>query len=251
MSQLTRYIVLFLVVYSEIAGTLNTVSIPGSEVCPLKEQREAAIQNIRATVQKNLISLSCGSAGEWHRIAHLNMSDSSQQCPSAWREYNTSGVRGCRRPESSSGSCHATLYPTSCQYSKVCGRVIGYQIGSTDAFGNVAAGRTIDSYYVYGVNVTHGTPRNHIWTFAAGFSEGAFTAQGWDCPCSNPSHPNNNNVPPPSFVGNNYYITVNQEILQTHTLVITYTPLILSGMGSSVSVSVVAMENLLHGSVWS
>ena len=46
--------------------------------------------------------------------------------------------------------------------------------------------------------------------------------------------------------------TVNQEILQQRqSLVLTYTPPILSGMGSSVRASVAAMENLLHGSVWS
>ena len=84
----------------------------------------------------------------------------------------------------------------------MCGRVIGYQYGSTDAFlfQSVA---TIDSYYVYGVSVTHGLPRNHIWTFAAGETEGGYHIQGWNCPCSNPGHPDN--VLPPSFVGNNYY----------------------------------------------
>ena len=47
-------------------------------------------------IQEKLASLQiqsyCG-AGQWHRIAFLNMSDPSQYCPSAWREYNTSGVR--------------------------------------------------------------------------------------------------------------------------------------------------------------
>ena len=72
-----------------------------------------------------------------------------QQCPSAWREYNSSGVRGCRRPEtlSSSGSSRAIciFYATSRQYSRVCGRVVGYQIGSTDTF----FGSLIDLYYVW------------------------------------------------------------------------------------------------------
>ena len=36
------------------------------------------------------------------------MSDPSQQCPSAWREYNTSGVRACGRPVNSQGNCHST-----------------------------------------------------------------------------------------------------------------------------------------------
>ena len=188
----------------------DALTIPGNGVCPLQERRDAAIETIRAMVQSNLqnlvITLNCGP-GVWYHVAHLNMSNSSQQCPSAWREYNniTNRVRGCRRPEVSSGSCPATSYPTGRQYTRVCGRVIGYQYGTTNAFGVSAIGQTIDSYYVYGVSVTHGTPRNHIWTFAAGLSEGAHTTQGWDCPCSNVTHLNNNNVPPPSFIGNNYY----------------------------------------------
>ena len=51
---------------------------------------------------------------------------------------------------------------------RVCGRIIAYQTGGTGVFGYHAAGRGIDSYYVYGVSVTYGAPRNHIWTLAAG-----------------------------------------------------------------------------------
>ena len=38
----------------------------------------------------------CG-AGVWHRVAYLNMSDPSQQCPRSWREYvvNNIGRRAC------------------------------------------------------------------------------------------------------------------------------------------------------------
>ena len=207
MSRLTQCTVLLLVIRSATTATIDPVSVSGNGeigTCLAQEERDAAIQRVRSSVHAIVVGHNCGP-GQWHRVAHLNMSDSSQQCPSAWREYNniTSGVRGCRRPESSSGSCHATLYPTSGQYSRVCGRVIGYQIGTTDAFGYHAVGRTIDSYYVYGVSVTHGTPRNHIWTFAAGLSEGGATRRDVNCPCTDPGHPDN--VLPPSFVGNNYY----------------------------------------------
>ena len=178
MSQLTQCTILLLVMHSAIAATLDPVSIPGSVACPAHEGRDAAIQSIRASVRTlmdatpNLaISLNCGSAGEWHRVAHLNMSNSSQQCPSVWRV-----------PQTSSGSCHAAFYTTSRQYSRVCGRVIGYQIGSTDAFGHLARGQTIDSYYVYGVSVTHGTPWNHIWTLASGVSEGDYIHKQNNCP---------------------------------------------------------------------
>ena len=246
-----RCTILLLVVYSAIAATLDVVSIPGNGACPAQERREAAIQSIRASVQTTMDTtpnladnLNCGS-GEWYRVAHLNMSNSSQQCPSAWREYNTSGVRGCRRPQTLSPSCSGIFYATNHRYSRVCGRVIGYQIGTTDAFGLLAAGHTIDSYYVYGVSVTHGAPRSHIWTLAAGFSEGEYITQGWDCPCVDPSIPGN--VFPPSFVGNNYYCeSGNRNPIDVNTRSLT-----LSGMASSVRVSVAAMENLLHGSVWS
>ena len=41
---------------------------------------------------------------------------------------------------------------------------------------------TIDGAYVSGVSLTHGSPRQHIWTFVAGYSE--FNNIGDDfCPC--------------------------------------------------------------------
>ena len=51
----------------------------------------------------------------------------------------------------------------------MCGRIIGYQIGNTDSFRG--SGRSIDTYYVEGVSLTHGYPRQHIWTFANGVDE--------------------------------------------------------------------------------
>ena len=75
----------------------------------------------------------CGP-GLWHRLIYLNMSDPLQQCPFAWREYNMNGVKACGRPGNSSGSCAAIRYFTYRQYTRVCGRVIGYQFASPDAF---------------------------------------------------------------------------------------------------------------------
>ena len=189
--------------------------------------------------------LECGP-GLWYQVASLNMNDPLQQCPSAWREYNTSGVRACARPTTSSGSCPGTFYATGRQYSRMCGRTIDYQLGSPDAFNARGHAVTIDSNYVYGVSISHGTPRNHIWTYAAGVSEGDYP-------------PNKIIVHAVTLVILVMYIhhhfleitiTVNQEILPVYSHVI-YTQEIDSGMVSSVKVSVAAMENLLHGSVWS
>ena len=48
------------------------------------------------------------------------------------------------------------------QYSQVCGRIIGYQVGHPQAlFSNL---NIIDGSYVDGVSLTYGSPRQHIWT---------------------------------------------------------------------------------------
>ena len=76
----------------------------------------------------------CGSSG-WTRMAYLNMSDPTEECPSGFRLYSQNGVRACGRPVTSGGSCLSVRFPSyniSC--SKVCGQVYGYQKGSPDAF---------------------------------------------------------------------------------------------------------------------
>ena len=80
----------------------------------------------------------CGE-GKWKRIASLNMNNSAQHCPSAWTEIYINGTRGCGRPPSDTqrGGCSATLFsPRRETYQNVCGRVIGYEYGSADAFLN-------------------------------------------------------------------------------------------------------------------
>ena len=176
-------------------------------VCPAQEKRDAVIQYVTAKVEnilkENYSNVQNCGAGHWYRVAYLNMSDPTQLCPSVWREYNSNGTRTCRRPYSSSGSCSGTSYTTGRQYSKVCGRAIGYQYGTTDRYGLYAT-ESIESYYVYGVSFTRGTPRNHIWTLAAGVTEeGSSSFSQYICPCANPSNPDNAVVP--SFVGDNYY----------------------------------------------
>ena len=154
------------------------------------------INRLPIIVQARVTILHCGT-GEWYHVAYLNMNDSLQQCPSAWREFTSDGIRVCARPASTERGCSGTLYPVGRQYSKVCGRVIGYQFGSTDAFYS-GQQLTIDDAYMDGISITHGIPRTHIWSYAAGASENGSCFQ-IKCPCSNGSRAS------PSYVGNNYY----------------------------------------------
>ena len=103
-----------------------------------------------------------------------------------------------RRP---SGGCQGLTYTTGGeQYEWVCGRIIGYQIGCTGSF---HAGRqaAIDGWYVDGISVTHGSPRQHIWTFAAGLDEQT-SHRHLTCPCVAGSTAISRI---PSFVGQNYF----------------------------------------------
>ena len=58
--------------------------------------------------------------------------------------------------------------------------------------------KSVDSYYVDGLSITHGNPRQHIWTYAIGITDhGTPPTQ---CPCGAVPGP----VLPP-FVGSAYY----------------------------------------------
>ena len=87
------------------------------------------------------------------------------------------------------------------QYSRVCGKLIGYttiyfhyitsEVCVMPPF-NAQVG--IDDPYVTGFSITHGRPRQHIWSLASSYEEG-----DW-CPDFDGSKT------PPEFVGKNYLL---------------------------------------------
>lgn len=189
--------------------TFTPVSIlaDGAETCLSPEMQKSVrlniSNNIRSTFAKFSYISECGH-GLWQQVAYLNMSNSREQCPSTWRLYNTNGVRACGRPVTSRQSCPGIFYTTGRQYSRVCGRIIGYQVATPGAFHVVHGDQTPTSLadpYVDGVSVTHGNPRSHIWTFAAGVTEGSYAlGAAPNCPCTRPGA-----TQAPEYVGDNYY----------------------------------------------
>ena len=127
------------------------------------------------------------------------MTDPNTTCPSGWKltgySKRTCGKTGTRHCDST------TFLVPGGAYSRICGRICAYQWGGTDAFWGYHNGiaTTIDTYYVEGVSVTHGTPRNHIWTFAAGAAEGSPT-ETYVCPCDASI-----DIRIPPFVGEDYF----------------------------------------------
>ena len=143
----------------------------------------------------------CNLEGGWMRIANLNMTQTTS-CPTGFRLYTNGSVRACGRYNTSSGSCVGKIFSSSgIRYSQVCGKVIGYQVGFTDGTAERANSikNNINTYYVDGVSLTHGNPREHIWTLMSGES-GESSIRHIKCPCGSvgPS-------PAPPFVGSDYY----------------------------------------------
>ena len=147
----------------------------------------------------------CSSATPYTRVAFVNMTDSSQQCPGEFMEVSNSRVRACGRQTTTNPGCNSTTFSVlGMEYQHVCGRIVGWQIGHPVAFGGGASlGQGIDGYYVSGISITHGGPhREHIWSLAGTPSETYTAAPHHQCPCSITAL---SSPYPPSFVGNDYF----------------------------------------------
>ena len=152
---------------------------------------------------------SCGGTGGWRRVVYLDMTDPHTTCPSGWNMTRYS-KRTCGRNSTGRLTCDSATFPVSGgKYSSVCGRIKAYQWGATQGFRSYhhRVVTTIDGDYADGVSVTHGTPRNHIWTFVAGLSE-VNPTYNEVCPCDT-----TRTIRIPSYVGNDYFCEsgVNEE----------------------------------------
>ena len=148
-------------------------------------------------------SCSSASVGGWSRVAFLNMSDPTHQCPPAWREF-TEPVRTCGRTNEtlpSGGGCSSVSFSSyNIAFSHICGRIIGYEFGSPSAFRPYTDSTftRIEDPYVEGVVTSRGTDKEHVWTFAASLQE---VTSHDACPCTN----SQSTQTTPSFVGQDYF----------------------------------------------
>ena len=133
------------------------------------------------------------------RVANINMTRPNESCPAEFRKVTASGKTMCGGQGS---SCISTTFSShGLQYSRVCGKIIGYQFGLTDAFDPYYKNnrQSIDDIFVDGIVLTHGSPRTHIWTFAAGLTH--YQTNQYGCPCNGESY--SGLIPP--YIGNDSY----------------------------------------------
>ena len=132
------------------------------------------------------------------RVADIDMTRPNENCPAGFRKVTASGKTMCGGQ--GAGCISTTFSSHGIEYSRVCGRIKGYQYYTTDAFKNYISSRgSIDSAFVDGIVLTHGSPRNHIWTFAVGYTQ--YTTNEGGCPCNSDSY--SYSLPP--YVGNDYF----------------------------------------------
>ena len=165
----------------------------------------------------------CGGPG-WRKVAFIDMTNTSQDCPQG---LNLTGYskRSCGRTHTNEQACSSVTFPVGGgQYSRVCGRAKAYHWGDLGSFcGYNRDSRGINAQYVDGLSFTHGTPKTHIWTYAAGtyqeLDSYTFAYNGiYRCPCN----PGNTYGSPP-FVGNDYFCESGVSSYSARELNILYT----------------------------
>ena len=180
----------------------------------LQSDQDASSGYYNITVNDNLVEVycdmegsNCDGEGGWTRVAFVNMSEPGSSCPPGLEEYDNitnSSLLCWINNENYYCGCNSAFFSTyNINYTKVCGRVRGYQYGYPHAFYcNLNNYNCFDSQIqTYGVTLTYSNnPRKHIWTYAGGhYEQGTGSV---DCPCNNRSQYQNHHI---SFVGNDYY----------------------------------------------
>ena len=148
---------------------------------------------------------SCGNiTGGWTRVSSINITENDTQCPGNLTKREDSNTCGVQIVAFSLPHCSSVNFSiNSIRYSKVCGKIKAFPIGSLEAFHGIF--HSIDHTYVDGISLTYGHPRQHIWTLAAGTSESNVS-----CPCTNNCQANSTTLPP-SFVGKDYFCDIGSE----------------------------------------
>ena len=101
----------------------------------------------------------CGVKG-WRRVAYIDMSNNLQSCPGDLNVINAP-IRTCGSL-TVPGCASANFSTHGISYSKVCGRLKGYQVGHTDAFGSYVNDQTNLDLVVDGVLISQGQTKSYL-----------------------------------------------------------------------------------------
>ncbi len=106
-----------------------------------------------------------GDSKGWMRVSKLNVN----KCPPGLMARTSGAIKTCVVTKDNAG-CTPIVYSTSkISYTKITGRIRGYQMGTLDGFIGINSrprSMNVSANYVDCVSVT--SNNEHVWTFAAG-----------------------------------------------------------------------------------
>ena len=146
----------------------------------------------------------CGVAGVI-RVGYLNVTGTNTSCPEPLTQYSASGKKLCGPTNAVRTKCDSLIFHTyRISYNFVCGKAIGYGYYNPAAFRYSSENdyNTIDNAYLSGLSITNrqNGQRQHIWSYAAGFSELNSYSKAVNCPCAAYA-----GTAAPSFVGTDFH----------------------------------------------
>ena len=128
-------------------------------------------------IRASLMAIHCGIySTNWKRVVHIDMTNPAAQCPSGLDNDSSNIIKQpvCGK-NADKGNCTNVTFPIGCNYTHVCGRVRGYQVGETNGF------RANQDYFVDGVVITTENREKPLWTYAVSTSA---TTDNNEDPCS-------------------------------------------------------------------
>ena len=90
--------------------------------CPSVEEREAMRNEIHQIVASVIASSICNGTPGWRRIAFINMTSTSYDCPTGLR-LTAYSKRTCGRSHTTAGCSSTSFSVGGLPYSRVCGRI--------------------------------------------------------------------------------------------------------------------------------
>ena len=158
------------------------------------------------SVKKIFCELANGRLNGMAKIVDLDMTERDTVCPDGLKFIEANGKRMCGRSEND--GCSSAFFTSSgMRYSRVCGKIRGYQFSSPNGFYWFSKNKelSINDAYVDGVILTYNKniAREHIWTFASAVDEVFREDIHFACPCTHPGYANTTIVP--EFMNNNYF----------------------------------------------
>ena len=166
------------------------------------------IQTLNQTLTDHLLHLEsqigitiCNiTSANWRRIAYFDTTQ-GDSCPTGLRTVTSTTTYQTACGRTANPGCTSLQFSPDGNYTNVCGKMRGYQFFTPDAFHTLS--NSIDSYYLDGISITHGTPRTHLWSYVGGHPENYRVDTRRRCPCARPDPTDRSGVP--SFVGEHFY----------------------------------------------